>query len=82
MAFLPELILLAGALGLFVICLGDGRGQLARQAAFATAAATILACSACLGQHAELFDGAYRVDAFSQWLKLAFACGFRIAAFP
>ena len=32
----------------------------------------------CLGQEATLFSGAYRVDQFSQVLKLVFACGFTL----
>ncbi len=76
MAYLPELVLLAGALGLFAVTLGESRGGLARQVALATAAATILAALAAFGQEATLFSGAYRVDAFSQMLKLVFSCGF------
>lgn len=75
MAFLPELILLGGALALFVITLGEGRVRLARLAALGVAGLFIAACLATLGQEAVLFDGAYRVDAFSQWLKLTFAIG-------
>ena len=48
----------------------------ARTAALVTALATIVACVFCLGQEATLFDGAYRVDLFSQVLKLVFAVGF------
>jgi NADH-quinone oxidoreductase subunit N len=76
MAFLPELILLAGALLLFYLSLGDGQAQQARTAALAVAVATLLACGISLGEQGVLFDGAYRVDAFSQWLKLIFAFGF------
>ena len=76
MAFLPELVLLTGALVLFVISLGESRYEQARLAAIATALAGILAGVFCLGQEAVLFDGAYRVDAFSQILKLVFAGGF------
>ena len=38
----------------------------------------IFACLFCLGQEATLFSGAYRVDQFSQVLKLVFACGFAL----
>jgi NADH-quinone oxidoreductase subunit N len=78
MAFLPEIILSAGALLLFIISLGEGRVQQAKLAATATALATLIGCVCCLGQQGLLFDGAYRVDAFSQWLKLTFAFGFFI----
>jgi NADH-quinone oxidoreductase subunit N len=76
MAFLPELVLLTGALALFVITLGESRGAQARTVALVTALATVACCAFCLGQRAVLFSGAYRVDAFSQLLKLVFACGF------
>ena len=75
MAFLPELILLGGALALFFFCLGEGGARKARHAAIAVAVAFIAASLASLSQDAILFQGAYRVDAFSQWLKLAFAIG-------
>jgi len=75
-AFLPELVLVCGALGLFVVALGGSQGRAARKTALVVAAAAILACVLALGARADLFSGAYRVDAFSQLLKLAFACGF------
>jgi NADH-quinone oxidoreductase subunit N len=75
MAILPELTLLAASLVLFVLSLGQGRLREARLAAILGAAAFIVSSVAALGQQAVLFDGAYRVDAFSQWLKLTFAVG-------
>jgi len=75
-AFLPELVLLSGALVLFGICLGESRGPQARIAALATALATIVAGALAWGQQAVLFDGAYQVDPFSQGLKLVFAGSF------
>ena len=78
MAFLPELVLLAGALGLFFVCLGEDRVRQARLVALVTSIAGIAACVLCMGQQATLFDGAYRVDLFSQILKLVFACGFTL----
>ena len=75
-AFLPELVLLAGALVVFLICLGDFRVGAARATTLATALATVVVSALCLGQNAVLFDGAYRVDLFSQLLKLVLACGF------
>ena len=75
-AFLPELVLLAGALGLFVVTLGASQQKLARTVALLVAFATIAAAALGLGQHADLFSGAYRVDQFSQLLKLVFAFGF------
>src|ERR1035437_5093153 len=76
MAFLPELVLLLGAFVLFVITLGHSRVRLARIAALITALATVATCALCLREQAVLFSGAYRVDQFSQLLKLVFACGF------
>ena len=78
MAFLPELVILAGALVLFVIALGENRGQQARLAAFIAAVCTIIATVISFNQEATLFDGSYRVDLFSQILKLAFASGLAI----
>jgi NADH-quinone oxidoreductase subunit N len=76
MAFLPELVLAAGALLLFVISLGEGLVQQARRAALGIAVAALASTVLCVGEQAVLFDGAYRVDAFSQWLKVTFAFGF------
>ena len=75
-AFLPELALLTGALGLFAATLGPDRGKWARRVALATAAASVFAAALALGSRADLFGGAYRVDAFSQLLKLLLAGGF------
>ena len=75
-AFLPELVLLLGALALFFVCLGDSLVTRAKTVALATALAALLASAFCLGQQATLFDGAYRVDLFSQSLKVVFAFGF------
>jgi NADH-quinone oxidoreductase subunit N len=77
-SFLPEIVMLGGALALFVICLGQGRTRDAKNAALAISVATLLAALFTLGQEATLFNGAYRVDAFSQVLKLAFAGGFTL----
>jgi NADH-quinone oxidoreductase subunit N len=78
LSFLPELVLLVGALVIFLFTLGEGRVQQARAAALITSLGAIVACVFCLGQQATLFSGAYRVDEFSQVLKLVFACGFTL----
>ncbi|HZR20966.1 MAG TPA: NADH-quinone oxidoreductase subunit N [Verrucomicrobiae bacterium] len=78
LTFLPELALLLGALVSFFVCLGESRTRLAKTVALVTALAAILASLLCLGQDATLFDGAYRVDLFSQSLKLVFACGLEL----
>ncbi len=75
LAFLPELVLLAGGLLLFVVTLGESQGERARQVALGTAFAVLIACAFSLRQQAVLFSGAYRIDAFSQLLKLIFAFG-------
>lgn len=76
MAFLPELALLLGALGLFGLSLGENRARAAQRWATATAAVAILAALGALPARDTLFEGAYRVDAFSQWLKLVLAVGY------
>lgn len=76
LAFLPELVLLAGALVLFFVTLGENLGVRARRIAIGTSLAAIVAAILAFGAQAELFSGAYRVDAFSQFLKLVFAGGF------
>ena len=77
-AFAPELVLLCGALGLFVVSLGQSRARLARRLALATSLAAIVTTVCCLGQEATLFRGAYRVDLFSQGLKVVFSVGFML----
>jgi NADH-quinone oxidoreductase subunit N len=78
MAFAPELVLLCGALGLFVICLGQSRARPARRVALATSLAAVAATVCCFSREATLFSGAYRVDLFSQSLKAVFAVGFML----
>lgn len=75
-AFLPELVMLAGALGLFAVALGEGKSRAARSVALFVSLATVLACVFSLHAEATLFDGAYKVDAYSQWLKLILSAGF------
>lgn len=80
-AFLPELVLAAGILALFVVSLGHERTAQARSLALLTAFAAIAAALAGLGQNATIFDGAYQVDLFSQMLKLVFVSGFAVVLF-
>ena len=63
---------------LFAITLGQSRVRQARTATLLVALASIVVCLFCLNSKAVLFDGAYRVDLFSQFLKLVFACGFTL----
>jgi NADH-quinone oxidoreductase subunit N len=77
-AFLPELVLLLGALAIFCITLGSSGAKQAKTAALVTSLAAVVCGLCCLGQEATLFDGAYRVDLFSQVPKLIFAAGFTL----
>lgn len=75
MAFLPEWVLLAGALAIFVCTVvreGESRAHLAARL---TALALMAASALSLGSRAVMFDGAYRVDALSQALKLVLSIG-------
>lgn len=76
MAFFPELVLLAGALGLFVVTLGENQGKAARASAIFVAFVALGASLVSLPQSTVLFDGAYRIDAFSQWLKIVISTGY------
>ncbi len=76
LAFLPELTLLTGALVLFFVTLGDERDKLARTVTLITAGAVLLAAVFTFSRQAVLFHGAFRVDPFSQFLKLAIAFGY------
>jgi NADH-quinone oxidoreductase subunit N len=76
LAFLPELVLLTGALVLFFVTLGDRLVARTRLVTGITAVATLVAAALSLDQTTVLFSGAYRVDAFSQLLKLVLAGGF------
>lgn len=78
MTFLPETILLLGALALFVVTLGQSQAKAARATALLTSLAVIVAGLVSLRQEGTLFYGAYRVDLFSQVLKLVFAGGFTL----
>ncbi len=73
--FLPELVLVCGALALFVVALGDDREGAARLTAGITAGVAVAAAVLCLGQNDVLFSGVYRVDLFSQLLKLVLCAG-------
>ncbi|MFO1449263.1 MAG: NADH-quinone oxidoreductase subunit N [Opitutaceae bacterium] len=76
MALLPELVLLTGGLALFFVTLGEGFARRARWVAMATALTALAASVAAFSQEAVLFSGAYRVDAFSQLLKVVITAGF------
>jgi NADH-quinone oxidoreductase subunit N len=74
--FLPELVLLAGSLVLFFVTVGHDDGSRARAVSLVVAGATLLAAVIALPREATLFSGAYRVDLFSQVIKVVLAAGF------
>ena len=75
----PELAIVLGSLAVFGISLGEGEGRsrLAARVAAATAllALVLSAASLGLGWQGELFQGACRVDVFSQLFKLFITLG-------
>ncbi|MBA4388149.1 MAG: NADH-quinone oxidoreductase subunit N [Verrucomicrobia bacterium] len=73
--FVPELVLIAGSLVAFAVCLGDGRSRLAARVAALTALLFLAACAASLGVEGDMFFSAYRVDLYSQLFKLFIALG-------
>ncbi len=75
-AFLPELVLFAGALVLFFVTLGENFVARARLVALVTALLVIVTTILSFNSTAVLFTGAYRIDAFSQLLKLVISGGF------
>lgn len=80
LAFLPELVLLLGAFVLFVLTLSASAGDRPRIATIAVGLLATLATLFSLHQQGTLFDGAYRVDGFSQILKFALTAGFTAVA--
>jgi NADH-quinone oxidoreductase subunit N len=73
--FAPELFLLLGCLALFFLSTGRTQGRTARGAAIAVAVGTLLVSLLCLRQEGHLFYEAYRIDFFSQFLKLVITAG-------
>lgn len=79
MLFAPELFFLLGGLGLFLISIGNNtNGKHARNTAVGLAIFNIVICLVCLAQQGELFYGAYKIDLFSQILKLVIVIGFAV----
>lgn len=83
LSLLPEFVLMASGLALFAALMtrGEGRLALARDTARWGAVALLAAAIATLGAEAEFFRATYRVDAFSQLVKLAVALGFVLSVF-
>jgi NADH-quinone oxidoreductase subunit N len=74
--FAPELVLIAAALLLFFVSASSGRGEYARGIALYAALAAALASAITLYAHGSLFYQTYRVDLFSQSMKLVISLGF------
>lgn len=70
LVLLPELILLVGLSGLFVLTLTSGRERLALAISGIVTGLAALALLATLGSGGEFFGGAYRVDGFSRMVQL------------
>ena len=78
MLFAPELFLLLGSLVLFLLSTGKVGGKTARAVTLTLALGSVLVCFACLRQEGTLFFEAYRIDFFSQLIKLVIALGFAV----
>ncbi|MCX5876827.1 MAG: NADH-quinone oxidoreductase subunit N [Deltaproteobacteria bacterium] len=78
MLFAPELLLLLGSLVLFLISTGKVGGKKARAVTLGLALINVLVCLACVRQEGSLFYEAYRIDFFSQLIKLVISMGFAI----
>lgn len=81
-ALLPEIVLAVSGLALFAALMArERRAEWARAVARGAALALLAACALTLGADAEIFWTTYRVDAFSQLVKLAVALGFVLSLF-
>lgn len=76
MLFAPELLLLAGSLVLFLLTLGKAGAAKARATTIFFAILTAAASLVCLNFEGTLFYNAYRIDFFSQLIKVVLAAGF------
>ena len=83
LALLPEAALVVTGLLIFAALMGDGphRERWARRAAEVGGLLVLVACILTLGRSFEVFWVTYRVDAFSQLVKLAVAVGFLVSVF-
>jgi NADH-quinone oxidoreductase subunit N len=75
MLFLPELIVLLGALALFMLSLGSPSATAVRRAALGIATLAVLTTLVCLEQQGSLFYDSYQVNFFSQLFKFLIASG-------
>lgn len=75
MLFAPEMTLLAGGLLLFMLTIGKNTAKLARSLSIALALATFGACLYSLRAEGFLFYDSYKIDLFSQLVKLIISGG-------
>lgn len=81
-ALLPEAVLvLTGLLVFTALLAGERRVRLARNTARLGGALLVAACLASFGHPAEFLQSSYRVDGFSQLVKLGIAAGFLLSVF-
>lgn len=76
--FVPELWVLLGCLLLFMACIFNGSGRLARTLAGALAVGSILLTASTFYLSGSLFFDAYRVDLFSQLFKFLVSVGLAV----
>lgn len=82
LALLPEIVVVLAGLALFAALMArERRVALARGVARWSSLALLAACALSLNADTEIFWTTYRVDAFSQLVKLAVALGFALAVF-
>ncbi len=82
LALLPEAVLALTGLVVFTTLLaGEGRMRYARDAARLGGVLLVAACLASFGHPVELLSATYRVDGFSQLVKLGVAAGFLLSVF-
>lgn len=75
MLFAPELFLLLGGLVLFLMSSGQTSGKKARSVTLVFALLNILLCCWSLHLEGQLFYDAYKIDLFSQFLKIVISMG-------
>ncbi len=82
LALLPEIGLAATGLALFTaLMIEPGRSRLAREIARVCSLLLVLLCILSLRADVTIAWGSYRVDLFSQVIKLAVAIGFTLSVF-
>jgi NADH-quinone oxidoreductase subunit N len=81
LALAPELVLALTGLAVFAGLMAEPEHRQARARAAALAGAVLLvaACAVSFGRTLDIFWLTYRVDAFSQYVKLAVAVGFLLS---